>query len=231
MIEQDNYKCKYGLYHDKPVHNKEPSSNNGFIYTAYAKHLLPNTIDYETVSNTFNACRKSNNPLKITRLPGMEFPVMSKDEVIGAVSLGLLHDEELQNSHYNFCSLDAYQPKPLSFGRVLKALRALYGIRKEHRNYIWQNEVVDGYALAFRLMPWDTYYTKKMAGKSTSVLEKVSFYLDFLFTVFGDNKSTKMMLWLKLEDLKHPLRKLTSKKKYVKLYFRPGHVFRKILGV
>ena len=222
---KSNYQDRYTRWHDKECKNGDPSSNNGWIYTAYAKYLAPDTTNSHYILLCAQGCIKSYSPLIAHRLPGKPFPPMSKDEIIGLVSLGLMHNHELQNSHYNFCNIDRNFDRKLSFKSVYKAIKTLWGIRKEHRNYVWQNQLVDAYPLAFKLGPEDIYYVKKMSGEKPSLLETGIAYLNGIMTYYKGNKSARMMLWLKMEDLKHPLLKYIPKKQWVLDYFGEKHPF------
>lgn len=224
-----NYQDKDTCYHDKIVTDGEPSSNNPMIYTAYSKYLAPNTIDRQKLIARFIRCTKSLYPLKINRHPGVEEPLYSKDEVIGAVSLGLLSDSELSKSHYNFCNTDEEFERKLSLKSILKAAKALYKIKDEHRNYVWKNRIVEAYPLAFLLPPNDVYYVQKYSGKTPGIFTTIMFYLNFISTYVKGDKSSRMMLFLQLNDLKHPLRKIVPKKKWVKNYFEADHTFVRLL--
>lgn len=223
------YKCKYGLYHDKPVENNEPRSNNGWIYTAYSKYLAPGNIDDNQIYRTYQQCVKSYTPLSINRLPNKPLPPFSKDEVIGCVSLGLLKNDELERSHYNFCNINKEFDRKLSFKSLWKAIKVLYKAKDEHRNYIWENEIVEAYPLAFRLPPEDIYYVKEYSGVRASIFESVAFYLNAAMTIYNGNKSSRMLLWLKLEDMNHWLKKFVNKDQWVLDYFGPDHDFTKNL--
>ena len=219
------YQDKWTRWHDKPCVNSEPRSNNGWIYTAYAKYLAPNTTDHSKIIACYQGCTRSYTPLTIDRIPGKYTPPFSKDEVIGCVSLGLLHNQELKNSHYNFCNINKDFDRKLSFKSVYRAIKSLWNIRKEHRNYVWENEVVEAYPLAFRLGPEDIYYVKRMAGEKPTLFETGIAYLNGIMTYLNGNKSARMMLWLKMEDLKHPLLKYIPKKTWVLDYFGEQHPF------
>ncbi len=219
------YKCKYGLYHDRKCVNNEPRSNNGWIYSAYSKYLAPSTLDMRKVSETYKKCVRSYTPLQIDRLPGKKHPPLSKDEVIGQVSLGLLHHDELERSHYNFCNIDNKFDRKLTFKNFITAAKTLYKIKDEHRNYMWENEIVEAYPLAFTLGPEDVYYVKKMSGKRPSIFESVVFYLNAWATIRDGNKSARMMLWLKCKDMDHRLLGYCSKDKWVRDYFESEHDF------
>lgn len=217
------FQDRWTRWHHKPTDGLNPSSNNGWIYTAYAKKIFPNSVDHIFLLECYNDCVRSLSPVKVDRSPGMSHPPLSKDEVIGLVSLGLLTRHELESSYYNFCNLEAEFERKLTFKSFITAVKSLWKIRKEHRNYPWQQSMVETYPLLFKLMPWDIYYVKKHYKKNTSIIEKLAFYLNFIAVTMGDNKSTKMMLWLQLQDLKHPLRHLIPTEKYIRDYFGPEH--------
>lgn len=224
--EKMTYQDKDTFWHDKPSKDGNPSSNNGFIYTAYAKYLAPYTTDYTKVKARFDKCVKSLDPLRITRLPGQEEPPTSKDEIIGMVSLGLLSDYDLRSNYYNYCSLDVDFERKLSLKSFWRAVKSLWGIRKEHRNHVWQNNMVETYCLAYKLTPNHIYYVRRMAGKSAGVIPTVHFYLNALFTYFKGKRYSRMILWLKLQDLNHPLLRFVPKKQWVDGYFEVGHPLR-----
>jgi len=220
-----DYQDRDTFYHDKPCVNGEPSSNNGWIYTAYSKYLAPRTTNHELITMRFNNCVRSYSPLRFDRLPDKIHPPVSKDEVIGAVSLGRLSASDLELNHWNFCNLDNYEPKKFTIGNAIKAAKLLYKIRKEHRNFVWQNNMTDAYNLTFYLPPEDQYYVLKFFGKRAGILRTIIFYINTLLTLTGKNKSAKMLKWLQLEDLKHPLLRFINKDKLVRDYFGDKHPF------
>lgn len=221
------YQDKNTMWHDKICNKGEPSSNNGWIYSAYAKYLAPCTTDRLKLLNTHIKCIENTKPLQINRLPGKSRPPMSKDEIIGMVSLGLVDDLELRQNHYNFANIGGSFDRKLSIPNVIKAIKILYRIRKEHRNYVWENNLVDAYPLTFRLAPEDIYYVRKKAGESAGIFNTIVFYINALMTYFKGNKSARMMLWLKMEDLDNPLKAAIPKKKWVTEYFGEEHDFTK----
>lgn len=228
------YQDKWTRFHDKPTDGVNPSSNNGWIYSAYSTHLLPNKLDHSELRECYNGCKTSNNPLKIDRSPDQLEPPISKDEIIGLVSLGLLSKEELEDNYWNFCNLPEYKQRPMTIGVFFKSIKALYNVYKESkdleggakRNYLWKNKVVEAYPLAFRLPVEDIYYVKKVCGDSPSIFETLWFFVAACFTIFNGNRSVRMLLWLQMSDMYPRLAKLLPKKKWVKDYFREGHPFR-----
>lgn len=221
MIYQDNHT----FYHDRPTQNGEPSSNNGFIYTAYSKYLAPDTTSQKAIEQRFENCMVQYSPLKVDRLPGKIEPPISKDEIIGMVSLGLLNARILEKSHWNYCNVRDYEPKPLSIGRVFRAVKSLWKIRKEHRNYVWENDMKEAYCLAYYLMPQHRYYVKKMSGVKPNLLERLAFYINSIIVFTKGKRYSKMILWLECEDLNHWLLRFINKKRWVKDYFDKEHPF------
>lgn len=220
-----NYQDKNTMWHDKPVVSGEPSSNNGWIYSAYSVYLAPKSLNYHKLNTVYIACTRSLGPVKIDRLPGMKTPPMSKDEIIGLVSLGFLSVKDLEASSWNFCNLEGFKHRKLSVIRAWRAAKALYSIKNEHRNYVWENNMVDAYPLVFRLAPWDVYYCKAVRGYKTSMFEKVCFYLNALNVIRKGGKSARMMLLLQLKDLKHELLEKVPERKWVYEYFGDEHCF------
>ena len=221
------YTDKWGRWHNKPTDGIVPSSNNGWIYSAYAKYLADEELNMFGIEDCYYKCLRQLGPIKVDRHPGDLEPPISKDEIIGMLSLNLLDEIDLELSHWNFCNLPEYKQEKLTFEIVQKAKEALEAIEGEHRNYVWENKVVEAYPLAFALAPWDIYYAKKLYGRKANLLEFILFYGNIISVLHSDNKSTKMMLWLQLKDLKHPLVKLLPIKKYVLNYFGKDHPFYK----
>jgi hypothetical protein len=219
----ENYQDKWSRWHHKPTDGINPSSNNGWVYTAYASKILPSSIDMNKLFTCYRECTRSLSPIKIDRSPNLSHPPLSKDEVIGLVSLGFLTDYNLKSSSYNFCNLESSFIRKLSLSSFICGLKSLWKIRKEHRNYAWQQNIVETYPLLFKLMPWDIYYVKKYYNKKTSLFQKIMFYLNFISVIMGNNNSTKMMLWLQLEDLNHPLKKIIPYTDYIVSYFGEFH--------
>lgn len=225
------YQDSDSFYHDKPTKNGDPSSNNGFIYTAYSNYLAPDSISRNAILARYINCRESLDPLMINRLPYKKLPPQSKDEIIGMVSLGLLSNGELEASHWNFCNIDDKFDRKLTIKSFFKAAISLFKVRKEHRNYAWENNMTETYPLMFNLPLWDRYYVKKQYSVSPNLAEVTFFYLNAAMTYFKGNKSSRMMLWLQLSDLRHPLLKYIPRNKWVRTYFGDDHTFTKNLEV
>ena len=235
-----NYVDKYGFYHDRVVsEDKEPSSNNPAIYTAYAK-LLGLPVDRGLVADAVRASRTRNHIESLqfsqNRLPNQTTPPMSRDEIIGLASLGLLDYYALANSGFVFhYEPEANTEKHLSFKGALKAIKALWAIRNKHRNEVWKGKHYDGYTLAFRLSAADRYYVKTMYNKKPTILETIAFHSSALFTSLQRSKGTKgvvsakNIIYLQLNDMQmysHPAMKLMNLKNQFDEYFEKGHIFR-----
>ena len=221
-----SYQDKHTMWHNKPCINGEPSSNNGWIYSAYARYLAPESVNHIERFYVYKDCIKSIFPLKIDRLPNKETPPMSKDEIIGLISAGLVTRHEIESSHYNFCNFEDYQPKKLTFKSVFKAAKILWSIRKEHRNYVWENNLRDAYCLAFYLPPQDQYYVRRFHGQGTSLTQTLAFYLNAVNVFLRGDKSSRMILWLQLKDMDHFLSKYVPEKRWISDYFEKDHPFR-----
>lgn len=227
-----NYQCYLGLYHDKPVEGRTPSSNNGWIYTAYGRYIMADgkfTLKRkQQLLQTFHLCTESLEPLKINRLPGKVTPPMSRDEIIGLASLGLLRRHELEASYWNFCNFTDYKPEKLTWPKIKAAAKTLWNIRKLHRNAVWKMEAQDAYCLAFYLPPQDQYYIRELYNHKTTLLQTVAFYADLVWTPFFGDKSNKLILWLKLKDIRPKLARLLPIKKYIREYFGSEHIFTRV---
>lgn len=238
-----NYQDEWSRWHSKPTDGHNYSTNNGWIYSAYSKYLLRDTernLDYGKLYLCLDKCTRSLEPLKIDRSPNDPTPPISKDEIIGLVSLSMLKSNDLKLSYWNYCNLPEYTQKPLSLVVVWKAIRAgiirnsivrklkLTGGSK--RNYYWENRMIDLYPLAFRLAPWEIYYVKEMSNETPTFFEELTFYLHYIQVILSGNKSTRMMLWLMLKDLrKNNMLRFVNMKKYVTTYFGKEHPFTKNL--
>lgn len=197
-----SYQDKWGRFHDKPTNGVNPSSNNGWIYTAYAYHLGLCPGLTLSLDECFEESKRGNWP-KVDRSPGKMFPPLSRDEVLGLFVLGLVFYKELKNSYWQFCNLPGFVPKPLWKVNWFKALRAAWKIRNAHRTAL--HDEPDLWHLGFRLPPQDTWFIMKVAEIEPGMIHTLYFYVSSLLTIFrksGNVNSGKLILWLKLTELK-----------------------------
>lgn len=152
----------YGLYHDKPVIDGKPSSNNGFIYSAYAKKL---GLPVGDLSEVFNNCLVNGKFIK--RLPNKPLPVVSKDELLGSAALGLL-----KQHHLNGFNFSPYPSPAFKLRRFLEQLltflptkeptyhkdQPLMGYYIRHRDHIWREKLDQLYGFMFSVPLTDRYF-------------------------------------------------------------------------
>lgn len=167
----NNYVDVYGRYHDKPCLRDMPSSNNGWIYTAYANKLgLP--VDMRKVGRCFNLCRVDSSTL--LRSPGKVTPPISRDEILGMVALGVFNPFKGAHLGWNF---SPYPIPKFSFIQLCKQLWELtpssvwdaekdkYVTVYKHRNYFWENKLDQIYRFAFSVPVVDRHFMLKTWGK------------------------------------------------------------------
>lgn len=229
-----DYQDNLGLIHDKPVlSGKRPSSNNGWIYTAYAKHLKPHLVNVLLLQKTFTltySTAPKGYLWYIPRRPNRATPPISRDELIGMISLGVMdrfNYEKFFNEDWSW-----YREDGLPETGLIDWLKAAYRLYKhrDDRNYVWREKDLHGFKIAFKATPHDRYYYKKMLNIKTNLLEWLFFQLYAFITVIkkGTGKgdlSAKNVLWLQLKDLNSSywIKKLDHEQNFQK-YFRPGHV-------
>ncbi len=204
----NRYICKYGLYHDKPVKviepylDKEdrvfePSSNNGWIYTALAVQLKVLLGDYSKLEDVHNKCLSIARDDKLYycyRLPTKILPPLSRDEAIGMISLGF------DPFMYRY-----WLSRPQK-GSLINAFKILWSIRNEHRNTVWEKTLKGAYRIAFKLAFHDRYYVDVITFKKTKIHYWLFFQLYAFTTIIQRQRKTgkisaQNVLWLQLRDL------------------------------
>lgn len=225
------YQDKWTRWHNAAATpSKEYPSNNGWIYTAYSKYLAPETTSFEKLTECFDRCCVSSN--RFNRSPGQMHPPLSKDELIGMVSCGVYNANDvwwLAKENWNFCNL-LWEKVPMSLGVFFKALKALWKIRKEHRNHVWQNHVYDAFPLAFQLSLPHRYYVKKVRSYETTIWEWLAFNINYHIVKWRGAKYSRMILWLELKDMNDKRADKLPWKNWVRDYFKESHPFVKRLN-
>jgi len=204
-----------GLWHD----NERMSSNNVFIYGAYAKAL---GLDVSKYPEYFKKCvvKMDRNEITINRHPNQETPPFSHDEAMGAFYLfmdsndpELINYDVLKGNHFVYRG----KGKPFDFKvlqNVFKGLMELIvylnfnlfmskGKKLKARNVFWERKIEKLYQVAFRHNPAQIYAIKKSAGKKYHREEKelFNFYRDCTMKNKSSARgklSEKNMLWLML---------------------------------
>tara|TARA_R110000868_G_C10972634_1_gene770661 strand:- start:37363 stop:38031 length:669 start_codon:yes stop_codon:yes gene_type:complete len=214
------YNCKYGLFHDRPCIDNQPSSNNGWIYTAISKYALNVEYDKADFKDLYYSCSLNDQLYIITRLPGKILPPISRDEVIGMVSLGQPIHIKLILNKWNMYSYQMLENIPF-----LDTLKTIWKIRNKHRNFFWENEILEAYPIAMKLFPHDRYYIKKMKGYTPKALEFFLFYIYAFSIIINGSPGEQNLLYLQLRDLGSYLYKFIPFKKNLMEYFREEHIF------
>lgn len=164
----NNYIDKYGRYHDKPCIDGKPSSNNGWIYTAYAKKLGLK-LDEHSLQVCFHSCLESQfTRLFINRSPGKREPPMSRDEILGLAYLGLLIPMYLGN--FNF------SPYPIPKFNLIKLIKQVLEVRGKHRNYLWENKLDQLYRFAFAVPLVDRYFILNNTDIKTDIFSHLFYW-------------------------------------------------------
>jgi len=107
------YWDSYGRLHHKLCINGVPSSNNGWVYTAYADKLLTIDLDRNGLIECFNKCiikDARDNRSFLIRSPGKDLPPMSRDEILGMAALGLLKPTHLNGWNFSPYPLPRFNP-------------------------------------------------------------------------------------------------------------------------
>lgn len=180
-----NYIDKYGRIHHKLCIDGEPSSNNGWIYTAYAEKLGIE-LDLKTLQICFHSCLEvKNDRLFINRSPTKSLPPMSRDEILGLAQLGLLKPMYLQG--WNF------SPKPIPKFNPIKLVQQLWELRpslKRHRNYFWENNLDQLYRFAYSVPLTDRHFILQQWGKFNVIYWAIA----KVDSLFGEDSGIR---WLK----------------------------------
>ena len=214
---------EFGRWHDKPTNGERPSSNNGYIYTAYAKNLEL-TIDLTSIRHCFQNSVLDIGSVKFTRHPAKwltsDTPPPSRDEVLGLISLGLLDVTYLKKNEWCF----EIRGKKIDRLDWFKVILEMLQLSQEHRNEVWRGNYPNASQLAFRLGFHDIFYAKAMIGIPTSVEEEMiwSYYVDDM--KHSRDWSAKNVCIMQMEDLELDISKMSKKNSYKK-YFKEGHPF------
>lgn len=225
----NNYVDLLGRYHDKPIKPDQLfSSNNAWTYTATAL-LLRLPLDRLQLRVAFARCL--NGTISFHRHPGVTLPPLSRDEVQGALILGLYSTATLINNNYYFCNLGYPKPAPL-----LDQLKTLWRVRKMHRNSIWNEPTI--WKWSFTLPIQDQYWVDVLEYGRAPIWKTIWFYTSSILTIRKKDPSGCHVLWQKLTHLKQVkkdsiltrlLLRFLKAPDVLKNYFRPDHPFNNLL--
>ena len=182
------YQDKWSRWHDKPCQGGKPSSNNGWLYTAYAGKLGLD-IDKYGISACYFDCWHPKRSF-MTRSPGKETPPMSRDEVVGLVSQNLLISTIINGWSFCPCPIPAFNP--------FKTIAALWRMRKAHRNALWENGGEPHlFRFAFSVPFQDRGWILRQADMDVPLFYRI--YESISVLVPSKSNSSKLIEWLKYD--------------------------------
>jgi len=181
-----NYQDRWGRYHHKVCIDGEPSSNNGWVYTAYAAKLGI-LVDHKLLWECYQASFVELPVPHLTRSPGKSLPPMSRDEVLGIIVLGV--STIPKKPDWNF---SPYPIPKFNLIELTKQLILLYKNRAD-RNYFWENNLDQIYRFAFSVPLTDRHFILSKWGKFNPIYWAIAKIDSFL-----PNKSGGVR-WLKYD--------------------------------
>lgn len=176
------YTDKWGRYHDKPTDGVNPSSNNGWIYTAYASKVGLR-VNEDSVKECWRQChlvQEDRNPV-LLRNPGEYTPPFSRDEFLG---MAYIYQSNVMNSYVLFHGWN-FSPYPIPklsipkliaqaysllkinpyYKRMLGVDVKLYLVELKHRNTFWTENLDQLYRFSFSVPLQDRYSILKWSGR------------------------------------------------------------------
>jgi hypothetical protein len=171
MLNQ--FQDSYSRIHHKPCINGEPSSNNGWIYSAYS-HKLGFKLDFPALYQCYRQCLKKNpdtGKMYLIRSPNKELPPNSRDEILGVAYLGLLKPSHLDGWNFSPRTIPRFNP--------IKLAKQLWDLRpslKRHRNYFWENNLDQLYRFAFSVPLQDRHFVAKYAHLNINPVAKLFYW-------------------------------------------------------
>ncbi len=201
----NNYQDRWGRFHDKPCIDGEPSSNNGWIFTAYWYKLNNIHPNLQYTPELVEAGEECAFLLKRHPAPIENRVPMSRDEVLGLSALGF----ELDLEGWNFSPYPVPKFNPFKLTAQLWELRPTWGpafnyenrienqLIYKHRNYFWQNNLDQLYRFAFSVPLQDRAFILRQVEKSNlfySAVEWVSKQRK------ATDPSSRLIEWLKWGD-------------------------------
>jgi hypothetical protein len=168
------YFDKWGRIHDKPCVNNEPSSNNGWIYTAYASRVHALQVFDQKTCDALEVCwaNKTRHPENNT------VPTLSRDEILGMIWLDCILSIYTQGKKseksmaVNLIDGDFWMTnnRPILNPFKFIAQLVLLIINRKDRNYWWKNNLDQMKFLSMRLPIHDRAFVYRVAGKHVPLL-------------------------------------------------------------
>ena len=206
------YFDSWGRVHDKICKEGKPSSNNGWIYTAYLQKS-EHELEYDKLERCFRECKQidpTSGLFYLTRSPHKFEPPISRDEILGMAALGLLKPRHLNG--WNF------SPYVVPKFNIVRLIFQVIEARNKHRNYFWNNKLDQLYRFAFSVPIQDRAFLLESFGETKSFMYLFYKSIAFIDSKFSNPKNG--IHWLKYggEERKkimqqefpedHPLRQL-----------------------
>lgn len=172
-----------GFYHDK----KSASSNNKYIYSAYAKKvgLLPELTPVMQQELDFCYANKVRHSMKQTS-------VMSRDEIVGMAYLDKNTANKIIEEGFNF------SPYKIPSFNLFKLIKQVLEVRGKHRNYFWQNNLDQIYRFAFSLPLQDRAFVYRSAGRKVPLIYVMIEDIDK--SLNSSNRSSRAIRSLKYDN-------------------------------
>jgi hypothetical protein len=177
----------YGRLHHKPCVDGVPSSNNGWIYTAYADKLMTIDLNKNSLTECFSECivkDDRDNRSFLIRSPGKDLPPISRDEILGMAALGLLKPIHLNGWNFspyllpkfNMLKLvtQLWELRPVYEHTLIENVKQENGLYSQtygdrwvfkHRNYFWENYLDQLFRFAFSVPLSDRHFILQRWGK------------------------------------------------------------------
>lgn len=236
----NTYYDKFGRLHDKPVTDTNPyPCNNSFLYSGEAA-VLGVKIDSRQVIDCFDD--ECSVRYGFNRNPGGGiFPLSSHDEIVGLFMLGKDRHYiygNLERQYFQVCNLPDFKPTQLHKLNPIKVAFDFWRLSREENPRKATHKYPYIAPIVFRHAPQHTYFYARCASRETGIIHSLYFFIASMFTIFGSNNSSKVMLGFKLLKLKQLnytlLEKLAAKiynlklnfREEVKVYFPEGHPIR-----
>jgi hypothetical protein len=190
----NQFQDSYSRIHHKPCINGEPSSNNGWIYSAYS-HKLGFKLDFPALYQCYRQCLKKNpdtGKMFLIRSPNKELPPNSRDEILGVAYLGLLKPSHLDGWNFSPRTVPAFNP--------IKLAKQLWDLRpslKRHRNYFWENNLDQLYRFAFSVPLQDRHFVAKHSHFKINPVAKLFYWtIAKIDSIVGSDSGIR---WLKYD--------------------------------
>jgi hypothetical protein len=161
------WKDSAGRIHDRPTDGENPSSDNGWLYTAVLKKLTGvkpvGLDDHSAMYCCYNLVR---HPPQFTNRP---YVPISRDEILGLAYLGYLKPQHLNG--WNFSPYELPRLNPIKLFKQASKLVNWKETWKQktlvlmHRNTFWQQGFDQMYRFAFSVPYSDRHFILKCWGK------------------------------------------------------------------